>query len=78
MRGFQAKRGIPVTGEVDQRTLDLLEGMTTEPTADELANVEPDPADGAALDPRCLTGRVLCVDKTSSSLRWVVDGDGAA
>jgi lipoprotein-anchoring transpeptidase ErfK/SrfK len=48
--------------------------MTTEPTADELANVPPDPADGAPLDPRCLTGRVLCVDKTSSSLRWVVDG----
>ena len=23
---------------------------------------------------RCRTGRVLCIDKTSSSLRWVVDG----
>ena len=75
VRGFQAKRMIPVTGEVDQRTLDLLEGMSSEPTADELANRPPDPADGAALDPRCTTGRVLCIDKTSSSLRWVVDGD---
>ncbi len=74
VRGFQAKRMIPVTGEVDQRTLDLLEGMTTEPTADELANRPPDPADGAALDPRCTTGRVLCIDKSSNSLRWVVDG----
>jgi peptidoglycan hydrolase-like protein with peptidoglycan-binding domain len=76
--GFQVKRGIPSNGEVDQRTLDLLVGMTTEPTADDLANVEPEPvdaADGSALDPRCLTGRVLCVDKSSSSLRWVVDGD---
>ncbi len=72
--GFQEKRGIPVTGEVDQRTLGLLEAMTTEPTADSLANRAPDPADGAALDPRCLTGAVLCVDKTSNSLRWVVDG----
>ncbi|HET7533587.1 MAG TPA: peptidoglycan-binding protein [Nocardioidaceae bacterium] len=75
VKGFQAKRMIPVTGEVDQRTLDLLEGMTTEPTADELANRPPDPADGAALDPRCTTGRVLCIDKSSNSLRWVVDGD---
>ena len=75
VRGFQAKRMIPVTGEVDQRTLDLLAGMSSEPTADELANRPPDPADGAALDPRCTTGRVLCIDKTSSSLRWVVDGD---
>ncbi len=74
VRGFQAKRGIPVTGEVDQRTLDLLEAMTSEPTADALHNRAPDPADGSALDPRCTTGRALCIDKSTSSLRWVVDG----
>jgi hypothetical protein len=74
VRGFQAKRHVPVTGEVDRRTLDLLVGMTGDPTADELANRAPDPAEGAALDPRCRTGRSLCIDKTSSSLRWVVDG----
>ena len=73
--GFQAKRGFPSTGVVDQRTMTRLHEMTWEPSADELANVAPDPADGAALDPRCLTGRVLCVDKSSNSLRWVVDGD---
>lgn len=72
--GFQAKRMVPSTGKIDRRTLDLLGGMTVEPTADELANREPDPADGAPLDPRCRAGRVLCVDKSSSSLRWVVDG----
>jgi hypothetical protein len=75
VEGFQAKRGFAVTGEVDQRTLTRLEEMTVEPTADELANVEPDPAEGSPLDSRCLTGRVLCIDKSSSSLRWVVDGD---
>ena len=76
--GFQTKRGFPSTGEVDQRTMDRLVEMSYEPTTDELANVEPEPVDtaeGAALDPRCLTGQVLCVDKTSSSLRWVVDGE---
>ena len=31
-------------------------------------------AQGPALDARCLTGRALCVDKTSRSLRWVIDG----
>lgn len=75
VRGFQEKRGVKVTGTVDRRTLSLVEGMTTEPTDDELRNVKPDPADGRPLDPRCLTGHVLCVDKTSSSLRWVVDGE---
>ncbi len=78
--GFQTKRAIPSTGEVDQRTLDRLLAMTTEPTGDELFNREPEPepapvAAGAPLDPRCLTGRVMCVDKSSNSLRWVVDGD---
>jgi peptidoglycan hydrolase-like protein with peptidoglycan-binding domain len=74
VQGFQAKRHVPVTGEVDRRTLDLLLAMTSAPTADELANRAPDPAEGAALDSRCTTGRVLCIDKTSSSLRWVVAG----
>jgi peptidoglycan hydrolase-like protein with peptidoglycan-binding domain len=73
VRGFQAKREIPVTGEVDQRTLNRLHGMTTEPTQAELTNQLGDNVPGA-LDPRCTTGRALCVDKTSRTLRWVVDG----
>lgn len=71
VRGFQAKREIPVTGEVDQRTLDRLYAMTATPSDAELHNRGNTPG---ALDPRCLTGRVLCVDKSSSTLRWVVDG----
>ena len=74
VRGFQAKREIPVTGEVDQRTLNRLHGMTTEPTQAELSNQLGDNVPGA-LDPRCTTGRVLCVDKSSRTLRWVVDGE---
>jgi peptidoglycan hydrolase-like protein with peptidoglycan-binding domain len=70
VRGFQHKRSIPVTGRVDRRTLDRLHAMTGKPTRDQMGlhNV-PGP-----LDPRCRTGRVLCVDKTSQTLRWVVDG----
>jgi peptidoglycan hydrolase-like protein with peptidoglycan-binding domain len=71
VRGFQAKREIPVTGEVDQRTLDRLTAMTSTPTDAELHNRANQPG---ALDARCRAGRVLCVDKTSSTLRWVVDG----
>lgn len=73
VRGFQAKRGIAVTGAVDQQTLDLLAGMTREPTAAELSG-EPSTNAPGALDKRCLTGRVLCIDKSSRTLRWVVDG----
>ncbi|MEV5003406.1 L,D-transpeptidase family protein [Nocardioides sp. LML1-1-1.1] len=77
VRGFQAKRGIAVTGAVDQRTLDLLHQMTREPTPGELTN-QPPPGGGGntpgPLDARCTTGRVLCIDKSSRTLRWVVDG----
>jgi len=71
VRGFQAKRRIPVTGQVDRRTLERLKDMTREPTKAELFNIVPQ---GPALDPRCVTGRAMCVDKTSRTLRWVVDG----
>ncbi|PSL02473.1 peptidoglycan hydrolase-like protein with peptidoglycan-binding domain [Haloactinopolyspora alba] len=76
--GFQTKRGFPSTGKVDQRTWDRLVEMTREPTDDELHNREPEADDdesAAALDPRCTTGRVLCIDKSTQSLRWVVDGE---
>lgn len=69
--GFQEKRRIPVSGVVDRRTLTRLNDMTRQPTRAELLNIVPT---GSPLDARCVTGRALCVDKTSRSLRWVVDG----
>ncbi|CAN5387366.1 hypothetical protein BH09ACT12_BH09ACT12_31140 [soil metagenome] len=77
VQGFQAKREIPVTGYVDQETLDRLLAMTSQPSADELANkVAPSATNTpGALDARCTTGRVLCIDKSSRTLRWVVGGD---
>lgn len=77
VRGFQAKRGFEVTGEVDRRTLDRLHQMTRQPTKAELTNAPPrgDHSNQlGALDQRCTTGRVLCIDKSSRTLRWVVDG----
>jgi lipoprotein-anchoring transpeptidase ErfK/SrfK len=75
VRGFQAKREIPVTGEVDQRTLDRLHAMTAEPSYEVMHNLATPGANvPGTLDARCTTGRVLCVDKSSRTLRWVVDG----
>ncbi|OMG59065.1 peptidoglycan-binding protein [Tessaracoccus sp. ZS01] len=74
--GFQTKREIPVTGEVDQRTLDRLASMTHEPTVDQLNNVVAAPAEAKlTLDDRCLQGRVICISKTQRKLAWVVDGE---
>jgi len=75
VKGFQGKRAIPVTGEVDQRTWDRLVAMTHTPTKEELENKPPAASTGTGkLDPRCLTGRVICISKTTRKVVWVVDG----
>lgn len=75
VKGFQAKRGLPVLGYVDATTLERLESMTRPPTQDELANKISDGSfTRAPLDDRCRVGRVLCIDKTGRTIRWVVDG----
>ena len=49
--------------------------MTRTPPTDELANRLPgSTTTDAKLDARCRTGRALCIDKRSSTIRWVVDG----
>lgn len=72
VKGFQGKRGLPRTGETDTVTWQRLLRMTHEPGQWDLYLMGGQPA--AAPDPRCLTGRVLCIDKTSRTLRWMIDG----
>ncbi|MFD9431716.1 peptidoglycan-binding protein [Streptomyces sp. NPDC060002] len=72
VKGFQGKRGLPATGRTDTVTWQRLLGMTHEPGEWELYPMGGRPA--AAPDPRCLSGRVLCIDKTTRTLRWMVDG----
>ncbi|MCT4355653.1 L,D-transpeptidase family protein [Streptomyces sp. Je 1-79] len=69
---FQKKRELPQTGSVDEVTWQRLVGMTRKPTADELK-----PSTSNALDtpdPRCMTGRVLCISKETRTLAWMIDG----
>jgi hypothetical protein len=70
--GFQGKRGLPRTGRTDTVTWQRLLAMTREPGRWELYLMGGQPADPP--DPRCLTGRVLCISKSSRTLRWMVDG----
>ncbi|MGW3336391.1 L,D-transpeptidase family protein [Streptomyces sp. NPDC001009] len=70
--GFQGKRGLPRTGRTDTVTWQRLLAMTHRPGRWELYLMGGQPA--AAPDPRCLTGRVLCVSKSSRTLRWMIDG----
>jgi hypothetical protein len=78
---FQGRHELPATGTVDRATMDALRALTRRPTKDELANRTSNGQGGggtwttAPLDSRCRTGHVLCVDKTSRTIRWVVDGE---
>ena len=73
VRGFQDKRDIPETGQVDARTWSRLVAMTRTPSDDAKHNRTPKPT-AQGLDKRCLTGRAICISKGSNSLTWVVDG----
>ncbi|MFF4763705.1 L,D-transpeptidase family protein [Streptomyces sp. NPDC001292] len=72
VKGFQGKRGLPRTGRTDTVTWQRLLRMTHEPGRWELYLMGGQPA--GPPDRRCLTGRVLCIDKTTRTLRWMVDG----
>ncbi|WP_333771673.1 L,D-transpeptidase family protein [Streptomyces sp. IBSBF 2435] len=70
---FQERHGLTSTGSVSQNTWSRLRSLTHQPTHKEL--YPPVPAKPAGkLDPRCMTGRALCVSKTSRTLSWVIDG----
>ena len=72
VRGFQGKRGLPKTGVTDTVTWQRLLAMTREPGRWELYLMGGQEAD--APDPRCMTGRVMCISKSSHTLRWMIDG----
>ncbi|MFF8607444.1 L,D-transpeptidase family protein [Streptomyces sp. NPDC015346] len=72
VKGFQKKRELPQTGSVDETTWQRLLAMTREPTADELKPATTNKLDTP--DPRCMTGRVLCISKESRTLAWMIDG----
>ncbi|NGO73948.1 murein L,D-transpeptidase [Streptomyces sp. SB3404] len=72
VRGFQRRQGVPRTGTVDSALWAALRARTQRPAHDELYPPTTRPLDDP--DPRCRTGRVLCISKDSRTLAWMVDG----
>ncbi|MFJ3581493.1 L,D-transpeptidase family protein [Streptomyces sp. NPDC090127] len=72
VKAFQKKRGLPESGSVDEVTWQRLTGMTRKPTAAELKPATTNTLDTP--DPRCMTGRVLCISKETRTLAWMIDG----
>ncbi|GHH77772.1 lipoprotein [Streptomyces sulfonofaciens] len=69
---FQGAHGLSRTGGTDSATWQRLLSLTHAPTHDEL--YPPTALPVGSPDARCLTGRVLCIDKESRTLSWMVDG----
>jgi hypothetical protein len=72
VRAFQAKHGLTLSGTVTRTTWSRLRSLTKQPT--HAAMYPPTSRPVAKLDKRCLTGRALCISKTSRTLSWVVNG----
>ena len=75
---FQQQGNLPQSGVIDTRTWSRLLALTHLPgTFDQrryTAGLRPLMPTIGSLDSRCRTGRVMCVDKATRTLTWVVDG----
>ncbi|WP_215910397.1 L,D-transpeptidase family protein [Streptomyces coffeae] len=69
---YQRGHGLVATGSVDRRTWSSLCSRSRPPARDEL--YPPTTLPPAKPDRRCLTGRVLCISKSSRTLSWMIDG----
>jgi len=78
VRAYQVSKGLEPTAEIYQELWNALAAETPEPTEEQLypppPAIEPPMVPPSSLDARCMTGRVLCTDKTDQVLRWVVNG----
>lgn len=68
---FQKAVKLPVTGIVTQRDFYVLWKKSL---AKQKANAALRAKTPKGLDPRCMTGRVLCVNKTTRKTHWMING----
>jgi peptidoglycan hydrolase-like protein with peptidoglycan-binding domain len=77
VEAFQRSRDLRATGTLDELTWHAVRDSTRQPTAASCTRSSRSrrPQQPAfSLDDRCLTGRVICIDKTARRLAWVIDG----
>ncbi|MFE2164705.1 peptidoglycan-binding protein [Streptomyces sp. NPDC059447] len=72
VKSFQSKNDLTASGSVDEATWQKIQKLTKKPTEDELRPPTTNEVD--APDPRCMTGRVMCISKESRTLAWMIDG----
>lgn len=62
---YQKTVGLSATGTADPRTLNALNASVARAQAE---------ARNRKLDPRCMTGRAICVNKAARKVYWIVNG----
>ncbi|WP_314171745.1 L,D-transpeptidase family protein [Streptomyces winkii] len=72
LRVFQRQQGLRGDGTLTSSAWTAVRARTSPPSHDELYPPTTLPLDDP--DPRCLTGRALCVSKKSRTLAWYVNG----
>ncbi|MER5731109.1 L,D-transpeptidase family protein [Streptomyces sp. NPDC002138] len=71
VKSFQGKHQLTVSGSVDDATWKKVQSVSKKPTSEEMS---PTTNQVDAPDPRCMTGRVMCISKESRTLAWMIDG----
>ncbi|MCC7410342.1 MAG: peptidoglycan-binding protein [Gammaproteobacteria bacterium] len=71
---WRARIGLPVSEVMDERTWAQLIRRTRNPSYAALFDAPPASTLAQELDPRCMTGKVVCISKRQRKMSYVVDG----
>lgn len=71
---YRVKVGLPAAEVMDERTWAKLLPGTRNPGYKQLFDAPPQSTLAHALDPRCTSGKVVCISKAQKRLSYVVDG----
>ena len=71
---WRTRIGLPVSDVMDERSWTPLIGRTRTPRYAQLFSAPPASTLVQELDPRCATGKVVCVSKSQKKMSYVVDG----
>ncbi|QEA14124.1 L,D-transpeptidase family protein [Comamonas flocculans] len=71
---FRMKVGLPAAEVMDERTWARLLPLTRNPGYKQLFDAPPQGNADQQLDPRCTSGKVVCISKGQKKLSYVVDG----
>jgi len=74
IEAWRIRIGLPASDVMDERTWAQLIRRTRNPRYAELFDAPPTSALVQELDPRCATGKVVCISKNQRKMSYVVDG----